>query len=118
MKEEVIQFVGVKDLTEAEQKVVNNLSTEYFQKIKRCLDNMLSLVVHIKCYKSGGKDNPEKKKKFSVHIKCTAPGKIYESDKKSHGWDLAQSLHKGFEALENQIHHSLHNDTSRTKNYE
>ena len=45
---EVIQFIGTHDLNAAEKAVANKLSNEYYDKIKRSLNNITSLVVQVK----------------------------------------------------------------------
>lgn len=109
---EVIQFVGVNELSPEEQTLVSSLSTDHYNKIKRELHNITSLVVHVKTYEKEGH-----RKKFSLHVRCIAPTRIFESCK-SHDWDLARALHKAFEDIRREIGHALHNDTSRKKGYE
>ena len=53
MEEEIIQFIGVKDLEPMEQEEVQRLTTESYPKIKRALKNITSLKVHVKTYKKG-----------------------------------------------------------------
>ena len=111
MKTEVIQFVGVNKLEALEQDVVNKLTTEYYEKLKRSLNNLTSLIVHVKTYDVEGS-----KKKFSIHTRVTAPGQNFESTK-AQDWDLARTLHKSFQDLENQIRHHMHSDDQKTKYY-
>lgn len=113
MKEEVIQFVGLNELSDEDKEVVNRLSTEYHEKLKRLVKNLTSLIVHIKCYKTEGK-----KKKYSLHLRCVIPGKIFESDKKAHGWQLEPVMKKGFDSLIRKVEHSLHVGASWKKSYE
>ncbi|MBI2565061.1 hypothetical protein HYV79_03685 [Candidatus Woesearchaeota archaeon] len=109
---EIIQFVGLKDLSAPQQVLVNSLATAHYDKLKRELNNLTSMVIHIKYYKKEGE-----KQKYSLHVRCIAPTKIFESCK-SHDWDLARAMHKSFEDLRRQIEHSLHNNTSWKKSYE
>lgn len=115
MEKEVIQFIGVKELSPEEQTIVNTLSTEYYQKIKRSLKNLTSLVVHIKSYEKSGKE--EKKKKYSVHIRAIAPTHMIES-KRAADWDLARTLHKSFKNVEHEIEHRLKTSSQKPKAYE
>ena len=101
MKEEVIQFIGVSDLNAEEQAIVNALSTEYYQKIKRSLNNLTSLAVHVKVHSKEGS-----KKKFAIRIRAIAPTSIIEA-KLAHDWDLARTLHKAFENIEKEIEHKF-----------
>ena len=43
---EVMQFVGLNELTGEEQDAVNQISTAEFEKVKRELKNIMSMVVH------------------------------------------------------------------------
>ena len=109
MHEDIIEFVGLRDLDESEKEVLNTLSTEYYQKLKRTLKNVTSLVVHVKKYKKQGA-----KQKYSVNIKAIAPTRAFESTKAA-DWDFPRTLHKAFKDLENQIKHKLHSDEQRPK---
>lgn len=112
MEKEVIQFIGVKELSPEEQAIVNTLSTEYYQKIKRSLKNLTSLAVHVKTYKKEGS-----KKKYSINIRAIAPTKIIES-KMAADWDLARTLHKAFKNIEHEIEHKLKVSSQKPKGYE
>lgn len=112
MDEEIIQFIGMKELSPEEQAIVNTLSTEYYQKIKRSLKNLTSLAIHIKMHKKGGA-----KKKYSIHIRAIAPTAIIES-KRAADWDLARTLHKSFKNIEHEIEHKLKVSSQRPKAYE
>ncbi len=109
MHEDIIEFVGLKDLDDSEKEVLNTLSTEYYQKLKTALNNVTSLVVHIKKYKKEGTRH-----KYSIHIRLIAPTRAFESTK-AVDWDFARTLHKSFKNLENQIKHKLHSDEQRPK---
>ncbi len=101
MEEEIIQFIGVNDLSEEEQAIVNALSTEYYQKIKVALKNLTSMAVHIKMHKKEGS-----KKKFSIKVRVMAPTHVFES-KHAVDWDLARTVHKAFKNIEHEIEHKL-----------
>ena len=105
--QDILQFVGLNELPIEEQATVNTLSTEYFEKIKRKLNNVTKLIVHIKRYqKAGGKP------KFSAHVRCIAPTKTLESCN-ADDWELARCVHKAFEDVIHQIAHVFHTDVSR-----
>ncbi len=105
--QEVIQFVGVSELSAEEQSIVNTITTEYFAKIKRKLHNITNMIVHIKCYeKEGGR------KKYSMHIKVSAPTHMFDSSD-ADDWELPRALHKAFEDIEHQIQHRMHTDVTR-----
>ncbi len=107
---EHIQFVGLNDLEAEEQYVVQKLSSTYYQKIKRGLKNALILLVHIKCYCKGGE-----RKKYSIHVRCLSPIKKSIESCRAHDWDLARSVHKAFQDIQNQVKHTFKSDTSRRK---
>ena len=109
MENEVIQFIGVSDLEPEEQSVVNRLSTEYYDKLKRQINNMTSLKVHVKVA-----DKEGNRKRFDIHTHLIAPTRKFSSTK-AQDWDLPRTLHKSFQDLENQIRHALHTDETRPK---
>jgi len=104
---EVIQFVGVSDLKVDEQQTVQTLSEEYYDKIKRQLNNVTNMTVHVKCYDTTGA-----RKKYSINVKVAAPTIIFSSDR-ADDWELPRALHEGFQSIQNQITHKLHTDTTR-----
>ncbi len=101
MEEEVIQFIGVNELSEEEQAIVKALSTEYYGKIKVALKNLTSMAVHIKTQKKEGSQ-----KKFSIKVRVIAPTHVFES-KHASDWDLARTLHKAYKNIEHEIEHKL-----------
>ena len=64
---EEIQYIGVNELDDNEKEVVDKLSAEYYDKIKRELKNITSLKIHIKTYQTAG--GVAKKKKFSINVR-------------------------------------------------
>lgn len=108
---EPIQIIGVKELDEFELPLVNKLANEYYQKIQRELQNVTSVVIHIKSYEKEGK-----RKKYSIHVRVIAPTRIFESSK-AQDWDLARTLHKAFRDIERELQHKLHTDDQRPKRY-
>ena len=97
---EQIQYIVVSELKKEEQAIINDLCTEYYPKIKRILQNDLTLKVRVKSYNKGGKS------KYSIHCHAEAPTKEFESEKAD--WDLARTLHKVFNALMAEIEHAFH----------
>lgn len=100
MDEDMIQFIGLKDVEPVEQDMVKALTTEYFQKIKLGLKNLVKLVVHIKKINKGGKQS-----QFFIKVRAEAPTDIIESEQDD--WDLARVLHKVFKNTERQIEHKF-----------
>ena len=111
--QEVIRFIGVKDLEPEEQYLVSKLSTENYQKIKRVLKNVTNMTVHVKCYeKTGGK------KKFSLHVRVSAPTKNIIESCKAHDFDLARALHKAFADVRTQLKRKFYSEMTRPKPYD
>lgn len=104
---DTIQYIGVSDLTEQEKAIVNTIVTDEFSKIKRKLNNITDITVHVKTYTKEGS-----KKKYSMHLKVAAPTHVFDSSNQD-DWDLATALHKAFESVRNQITHKFHNDVTR-----
>ncbi len=104
---EVIQFVGVSELSAEEQATIQTITTEQFEKIKRDLQNITNMTVHVKFYQKGGE-----KKKYSMHVKVAAPTHVFDSSN-ADDWELPRALHKAFEDIRHQIQHRLHTDRTR-----
>ena len=96
MDEDMIQFIGLKDIEPVEQDMINTLTTEYFQKIKLGLKNIVKLVVHIKKSNKGGKQS-----QFDLRVKAEAPTDMIEAH--AEDWDLARVTHKVFKDIERQL---------------
>ena len=115
MKAEIIQFVGMDALNEEEKQVANALATEYYDKIKRGLNNFTSLMIHIKVYskKADNKDkeNHKHSRKYSIRVRVVAPTVSFDSTH-AHDWDLARTFHTAFKEVESQIRHRFHSDVS------
>ena len=107
VKDGIIQFVGISDLSPEEQETVQELTTIAYERIKTMLQNLTDLVVHVKTYENEGK-----RKKYALHVRCVAPTAMFESKKGFH-WELPRSLHKAFNDIEQQINHRLHADSTR-----
>lgn len=109
-KEEIIQYVGVSDLNEEERAAVNRVTTEGYEKVKRDLQNLTNLLVHIKTYNKEGD-----RKKYSVHLRVDAPTKINLASSRSDDWEIAAAMHKAFDDVRAQIRHRLHSDVTRPR---
>ncbi len=109
---ELIQFIGVSELTPEEQAMVSKLSTEHYEKLSRILKNNIeNMTVHVKGYAKEGE-----KKKYSLHVRVKIPSSAVIESCKSHDFDLARALHKSFDDLRAQIEHRFHTGT-RPKTY-
>ncbi len=103
---EFIQFVGINGLEPEEKDIIEDISAEHYDKIKRKISGLEKLVVHLKIYTTGGR------KKYSFHIRTIAPTKTFESCK-AHDWDLARAIRKSFEDIIHQIEHAFKSDKTR-----
>ena len=108
---EVLQFVGVSKLSIEDQDIVQRLSTEYYEKIKRAIKNITSITVHCKCH-----DKEGNRKKYSFHIHCVCPSKSFESNK-HHDFELSKACHKAFKALLKEVQHNFKSDVSRQRSF-
>lgn len=97
-----IQFVGLKELEDVDQEMVQKLCTEYYGKIKRMLNNEVDVKVHIKTYKEEGARH-----KYSINISANAPTVKFDASKQSQKatWDLASAVHEQFKGLMREIEH-------------
>ncbi len=98
--EKSINFIGLKELGDDEQERVKDMTTKYYEKFIRTLKETTSFSVHVKEYKKEGGNT-----KYSIHVRINVPGKILEVEKAD--WDLARTLHKVFDAMENEIDHHI-----------
>ena len=104
---EVIQFVGLSKLKAVEQATVQELATDYFSKIKRGVNNLTNLRLHIKTH-----DKEGNRKKYSVNLIITVPAHEFVSNRAA-DWELPRVVHKAFQDVLKQIKHTLHTDVSR-----
>lgn len=107
---EVIQYIGVSSLPAEDQDVVNKITTENYEKIKRDLQNLTSLVVHLKIYEKEGD-----RKKYSLHLRVDSPTKLNFASTKADDWELPRVFHKAFDDVRAQIRHRLHSDITRPR---
>ena len=110
---EVINFIGMRSLEPEEQYLVSKLSTDNYQKFKRVIKNVTNMTVHVKCYeKTGGK------KKYSLHVRVSAPMKKVVESCKAHDFDLARALHKAFADIKTQLKRRFYSESTRPKPYD
>ncbi len=118
-EQEMIQFVGLKDLSPFDQGIVQNLTAKYFGQLKRYTKNLTSLVIHVKAYEkktAKGMEKTRGKKKYAVHIKVSVPTKTFASTK-AVDWDLNRVIHQAFKNVEGEIVHRFKDDVSYKKPY-
>ena len=97
-----IQYIGLKEFSEQEQELIKSLAIEYADKLERHIREF-TLVINLKRHNLAGK-----RIKFSFHTRLDAPSFILTS--KADDWDLARTLHKIFEKIENEIKHKFKTD--------
>ena len=102
MQQDEVKFVGVTDLNKDEQDTIKMLSTEYFEKIKRSVNELVSMTVLVKTHHTEGK-----RKKYSIHMKAAIPERTFTSTKAS-DWDVARTMHIAGKECLAQIEHALH----------
>ncbi len=112
---ETLRFVGLKDISPENQAIVQRISTGYFQKVGREVQNLVSIVVNVKCYAKAGKEG--KRHKYSIHIKCNTPTKMSFDSCHAHDWDISRATHKAFRDVITQIRHKLRTDVTMQKTY-
>jgi len=113
---DMVQFKGLDALTEEDRAFLDKIVPEYFEKIKRQLDNLVQIQIHFKAYNVAGK-----RKKYDIHIMAVAPTRnIFVSTRPAHhfkskDWIFSKSLGEAFKNLENQIKKTLHTDKSHPR---
>ena len=105
--QEIIQFIGLKELSLEEQELLKEITERESAKIKRQINNLTSLIVQVKKYAKSGS-----KPKYAFHIRLIAPTKTIESCK-AHDWDFARALRKALHDLSCQIEHTFKTDPTR-----
>jgi hypothetical protein len=108
---EMIQYIGVRDLTEEERLALEAVVLSYHEKVKRKARNATSLTIHIKAHGTpvdGGKDN-DKQRKYSLHVKLISPSRTLEAS--SADYDIRRMTHMALTALLNEIEHHFHDES-------
>ncbi len=98
MKDLII--VGKNQLNSREMRILEKLTSEYYEKIRRTLKKITSVKIVIKKQSKGNA-------KFSVHVQAMAPARKFVSTH-GHDFDFAKALHKAFNDVEIEIEHTLH----------
>ncbi|MBW3017989.1 hypothetical protein KY325_02420 [Candidatus Woesearchaeota archaeon] len=91
----IIQYYGLKKLSNIEQANVEKICTDYHRKIQRSLGKDTSIKVHLKTHEEGGK------RKFSVILTVVAADRSFSSHLAD--WDLSRVLHKTFKYLNREV---------------
>ena len=107
---ELIQIIGIDEISEQDKVLVNKLSNEYYDKFKRALKNEISIKLHIKQHSKMGKRH-----KYDIRIQLMAPTRMFEAQESD--WDLARTLHRVCKNIERELQHKLKVDDQRNKPY-
>ena len=97
---EPIQIIGIDEISDEDKGIVNKLANEYYGKIRRTLNNEVSVKLHIKQHSKTGN-----KHKSDIRVKVVAPTKVFEAQESD--WDLARTLHRVFNNIERQLEHRI-----------
>ena len=95
----IVQFIGLKKLSEDEISILSRISKIEKKKIERDLENS-KLILVIKKEDRGGK-----RARYIIEAKIDNPSTIYKAQVEE--WDLAKATHKIFTRLEQEIQHKL-----------
>ena len=112
--EEMIKFIGLKELDPLDQQYAHQLATEYYEKISRGFKEPITLFIHIKKHKQAGKGKREegKRVKYSVHSRVRGPTRAIIESCRAHDWEFARALHKTLRDLKARIKNIYHRDVS------
>lgn len=103
-----IQYVGLRDLEEFEQRTVQELCERHLPKVERMLhQENVRLRVHVKKHNPAGK-----RAKYSIHAQLDAPSRLF-STKRAHDWDLSKAVKRAFEELAKQVQHHAKPETKK-----
>jgi len=105
---DIVKYSGIESLNSEEKRILDKLSAEYFEKIKRSLKNITEIVVHVKTYDEAGS-----RRKFSLDIRVNAPSRRELISTKAHDWDFSRAVHKAFRDIESQIQTRMHQVSGR-----
>lgn len=108
-----IQFIGLNaaKLEPYQKYNFKKIAANEAFKLQRKINNEFVLVIHLKEYGKGGKQQ-----KYSVHMRLEYPGKIITSEQED--WDLETALRKAFNNAKNEVKSRFRGDSSRRKSYE
>ena len=93
-----IVYKGIHKLNNQEEKKLNVLAKEYFEKIKLVLKDLNSIQVNVDTHHTEGK-----RKKYELNIKAIAPSNVLRTQVDE--WDLAKTTHKGFKKIIKEAQH-------------
>ncbi len=105
---DIVRYSGTDVLTSEEKRILDKLSAEYFEKMKRSIKNIAEVIIHIKAYEEEGR-----RKKFSIDLRVNSPILKTLISTRSHDWDFSRAVHKAFHDIESQLSTRLHLQSGR-----
>ncbi|MEK6947611.1 MAG: hypothetical protein AABX19_00050 [Nanoarchaeota archaeon] len=100
-----INYSGLNDLSKDEQFTLKSIMEKHFPKVARLLNEDSELLVYIKVLKK------ESRKRFNINLTLRSSKNTFKQSnkdtEKGGDWDLAKSVHKSMDALENEVQHKL-----------
>ncbi|MBC8444345.1 hypothetical protein H8D83_02035 [Candidatus Woesearchaeota archaeon] len=93
-------YKGLHKLNKKEEKKLDVLTKEYFEKIKLVLKDLKSIQVDINTHHTEGK-----RKRYDLSIKAIAPSNILRTQVDE--WDLSKTAHKGFKKIIKEAQHKV-----------
>ena len=107
---EMIQYIGVHDLTDDERMALEEVVLSYHEKVRRKAKNATSLTVHVKAHGNppDGEKN-DKQRKYSLHVKLISPSRTLEAS--AADFDIRRMTHAALIALLNEIEHHFHDES-------
>lgn len=97
----ILQYTGLKHLTEMEAAVVKNFSVEASEKLDRNIKNGVLTIIA----KEYQKSKNSKSVKYTLHARIEAPKLMFTA--RASDWDLNATLQELFHKFEEEIEHKL-----------
>jgi len=105
MVDSKINYSGLNDLSKDEQFSLKSIMEKHFPKVARLLNESSELSVYIKVLKK------ESRKRYNINLTLRSSKHIFKQSnkdtEKGGDWDIAKSVHKSMDALENEVQHKL-----------
>lgn len=90
-----IKYTNLDYLIDKEQNEIKAILLKEFDMISRLIKNDFNILVHIKTH------SPEKRKKYSFHIRLESPTRNFGAE--STAWDHKLAVHKAVNKIKNEI---------------
>lgn len=106
-----VQFIGLNTLQPLQQQEVKDITAAAFEKLKRDINTLHTMIVHIKEYQQDGN-----RQKYSLHVRLNSTARVFESCK-AHDWDLRRAVHKAMNDVKQQISRRFKTEGKRSYKY-